>query len=125
MTAGQAIRAARLKAGLSLRGTAAKAGVSPTYLCQVEQDNVAPPTADRLERLAQLVGLEKRDLWRIAGRTPAALEKYAIDLHEALERLATQAEMTDDYAESSGGTLHSAVKQAKAVLEAIANHKEW
>lgn len=34
----------------------------------------------------------------------------------ALERLAVQAELTDDYAEAIGGTLHSAVRRAREII---------
>jgi transcriptional regulator with XRE-family HTH domain len=55
---------------LGLRKFAELVGVSPTYLSQVEQCNVMPPTADRIRRIAELLG-ENADEWiALAGRVP-------------------------------------------------------
>ena len=67
-TFGQFLREKRIKKGFSLRKFAELVGVSPTYLSQVEQDNVDPPTADRVKRMAELLG-ESVDEWTaLAGR---------------------------------------------------------
>jgi transcriptional regulator with XRE-family HTH domain len=59
---GERLRDARVAKGYSLRKFAKEADVSPTYLSQVEQDKVAPPTADRIKRIAELLG-ENVDEW--------------------------------------------------------------
>ena len=67
-TFGQFLREKRVSKGFSLRKFAESVGVSPTYLSQVEQDNVDPPTADRVKRMAELLG-ESIDEWTaLAGR---------------------------------------------------------
>ena len=67
-TFGQLLREKRVEKGFSLRKFAESVGVSPTYLSQVEQDNVDPPTADRVKRMAELLG-ESVDEWTaLAGR---------------------------------------------------------
>ncbi len=67
-TFGQVLREKRVAAGFSLRKFASEVGVSPTYLSQVEQDNVDPPTADRVKRMAELLN-ESIDEWTaLAGR---------------------------------------------------------
>ena len=67
-TFGQLLREKRIAKGFSLRKFAGDVGVSPTYLSQVEQDNVDPPTADRVKRMAELLG-ENIDEWTaLAGR---------------------------------------------------------
>jgi transcriptional regulator with XRE-family HTH domain len=72
-TFGQVLRKARLERKVSLRKFAGQVGVSPTYLSQVEQDNVMPPTADRVKRMAELLG-ENPDEWiGLAGRVPEDL----------------------------------------------------
>jgi len=72
-TFGQALREKRVAKKLSLRKFAELVGVSPTYLSQVEQDNVDPPTADRVKRIAELLG-ENSDEWTaLAGRVPGDL----------------------------------------------------
>ena len=64
---GETLREKRLEKGFSLRKFAQLVGVSPTYLSQVEQGNVDPPTADRVKRMAELLGAApqlKRNTWR-------------------------------------------------------------
>jgi transcriptional regulator with XRE-family HTH domain len=57
----------------SLRKFAELVGVSPTYLSQVEQGNVDAPTAERVKRMAKLLG-ENSDEWiALAGRVPEDL----------------------------------------------------
>jgi HTH-type transcriptional regulator, competence development regulator len=65
---GHALRAKRIEKKFGLRKFAELVGVSPTYLSQVEQCNVMPPTADRVKRMAELLG-ENTDEWiSLAGR---------------------------------------------------------
>ena len=72
---GRLLRDKRLEKGFSLRKFAELAGVSPTYQSQVEQDNVQPPTADRVKRMAEILG-ENPDEWiALAGRVPEDLPK--------------------------------------------------
>lgn len=72
-TFGEALREKRIEKGFSLRKFAQLVGVSPTYLSQVEQGNVDPPTADRAKRMAELLG-ENTDEWTaLAGRVPEDL----------------------------------------------------
>lgn len=54
-TFGQLLREKRTAKGYSLRKFAKEADVSPTYLSQVEQDKVSPPTADRIKRIAEIL----------------------------------------------------------------------
>lgn len=69
-TFGQVLRKSRLAKTYSLRKFAELVGVSPTYLSQVEQDNVDPPTAERVQRMAELLD-ENADEWiSLAGRVP-------------------------------------------------------
>src|SRR5216684_2135921 len=72
-TFGQALREKRIEKGFSLRKFAELVGVSPTYLSQVEQGNVDPPTAERVRRMAELLE-ESADEWSaLAGRVPEDL----------------------------------------------------
>lgn len=65
---GDVLREKRMEKGYSLRKFALLVGISPTYLSQVEQNNVDPPTADRVKRMAELLG-ESVDIWTaLAGR---------------------------------------------------------
>lgn len=72
---GDVLRQTRIAKGFSLRKFAELVGVSPTYLSQVEQGNVDPPTAERVKRMAELLG-ESSDEWiALAGRVPDDLSK--------------------------------------------------
>ncbi len=65
---GVVLREKRMEKGISLRKFAKLVGVSPTYLSQVEQLKVDPPTADRAKRMAEILG-ESVDEWTaLAGR---------------------------------------------------------
>lgn len=67
---GRTLRERRMAKGFSLRKFAELVGISPTYLSQVEQGNVDPPTADRVKRMAELLE-ENPDEWiALAGRVP-------------------------------------------------------
>ena len=76
---GHVLRARRLEMKLSLRKFADLVGVSPTYLSQVEQCNVAPPPADRIRRMAELLASDPNEWILVAGRIPP-------DLHSLLCR---------------------------------------
>lgn len=65
---GEALREKRIEKGFSLRKFALAVGVSPTYLSQVEQMNVDPPTADRVKRMAEILGEDIDEWTALAGR---------------------------------------------------------
>jgi HTH-type transcriptional regulator, competence development regulator len=71
---GKLLRARRLACGFGLREFASLVGVSSTYISQVEQENIDPPTAERVSKIAQILG-ENPDEWiSLAGRVPNDLE---------------------------------------------------
>ena len=72
---GKALREKRLEKKYGLRKFAELVGISPTYLSQVEQCNVSAPTADRVRRMAELLG-ENPDTWiALAGRVSEDLSE--------------------------------------------------
>lgn len=78
-TFGELLREKRIERGFSLRKFAQAVGVSPTYLSQVEQSNVDPPTADRVKRMAELLD-ENVDEWTaLAGRITEDLPEIIHD----------------------------------------------
>lgn len=110
-TFGQVLREARLAKGYSLRKFAEKVGISPTYLSQVEQENVDPPTAERVKRMAELLG-ENADEWiGLAGRVPE-------DLPKIIQKQPT--EMSELLREASGLT----VEQLRKLREEVKKIKE-
>ncbi len=85
---GKMLREKRLAKGYSLRSFAKLVDVSPTYLSQVEQDNVDPPTAERVKRMAEILG-ENVDEWTaLAGRLtedlPGIIHKQPTEMPELL-----------------------------------------
>ena len=85
---GQVLRDKRIEKGYSLRKFAKLVGISPTYLSQVEQMNVDPPTADRVKRMAELLD-ENVDEWTaLAGRLtedlPAIIHEAPTDVPDLL-----------------------------------------
>ncbi len=95
-TFGQLLREKRVAKGYSLRKFAQLVGISPTYLSQVEQGNVDPPTAGRVKRMAELLD-ENPDEWiALAGRVPDDLpaiiqEKVEVpDLLRAVQGLTAE-----------------------------------
>jgi HTH-type transcriptional regulator, competence development regulator len=72
---GQFVRDRRTTKGFSLRKFAELVGVSPTYLSQVEQGNCDPPTAERVRRMAEILGDNVDELTALAGRIPDDLPR--------------------------------------------------
>ncbi len=72
-TFGQVLREKRLEKNFTLRKFAEMVGISPTYLSQVEQDNVDPPTAERVKKMAELLGANSDEWIALAGRVPEDL----------------------------------------------------
>ncbi len=69
---GQVLREAR-EGKYTLRKFAQIVGVSPTDLSQVEQGNVDPPTAERVKRMAEVLGANPDEWTALAGRVPTDL----------------------------------------------------
>lgn len=81
-TFGEQLREARMAKGFSLRKFAKEVDVSPTYLSQVEQNKVAPPTAERVQQIATLLG-ESVDQWmaladRLADELPDLIHRSPV-----------------------------------------------
>ncbi len=64
---GQYLKKLRLDERLSLRDVEAKAGISASYLSQIEQGQKGPPGADILKRMAPVYNVPLRELLRAAG----------------------------------------------------------
>ncbi len=67
---GKVLREKRTAAKISLRQFAEQLGVSATYLSRVEQCSSPPPTAERIEHMASLLGTNPDPLLALAGRIP-------------------------------------------------------
>ena len=85
---GSMIREKRKVKGYTLRKFAGEVGISPTYLSRVEQGKVErPPTAERVQKMAELLG-ENADQWiAIAGRMPTDVSEIIKNEPEAMPAL--------------------------------------
>lgn len=73
---GHRLKRVRIARDLSLRETATKVGVSPTYLSRVENClDPSPPTEKTLRALAEALGDNVDELMQLAGRVPEDVEK--------------------------------------------------
>ncbi len=72
---GTLVREKRTAKGISLRKFAELVGVSATYLSQVEQGNCDPPTAERVRRMAEILGENSDELTPLVGRVPEDLQR--------------------------------------------------
>lgn len=108
---GEVLREKRMAKGISLRKFADQVGVSPTYLSQVEQGNIDPPTAERVRKMAEILGENPDELIALAGRVPE-------DLPKIIQKRPTQ--MPELLREASGLTadqLRQLVEKAKKLKE--------
>jgi len=68
---GERLRRKREGKELGLRETAAKVGISPTYLSRIEtEDERTPPAEDVIRKLAALLSDDFDELMQLAGRVP-------------------------------------------------------
>lgn len=72
ITFGDRLRELRLEAEQyhSLRDFAKKVKLSPTYLSQMENNNVPPPSEEVIEKLAKALNADKYELFSLAGKIP-------------------------------------------------------
>ena len=71
-------------------------GVSPTYLSQVEQEHVMPPTADRVKRMAEILDENADALTALAGRLPDDLPAIIMQHPTQMPELVREAGELDD-----------------------------
>lgn len=71
---GKILRERRLACGFGLREFAQLVGVSSTYISQLEQENIDPPTAERAAKMADILGENSHEWIALAGRVPDDME---------------------------------------------------
>src|SRR5438309_2173108 len=100
MDYGMMIDENRKEAGISLRGLARAAGISPTYLSHIMTGHVPPPKAEKVEKIARALGQEPESHLRAAGRW----EEHAIKNidQSATKRSALELVLAMDEAELEG-----------------------
>lgn len=100
---GEWVRSRRLASGVNQRDLAARAGISRSYLCDIERGRGGQPSLACLDRIAGAMGVDRAELLSAAGflgpSRDAKHEKRVTDLisvyrglsesgQESLERLA-------------------------------------
>lgn len=111
---GQVLREKRMERGHSLRKFAKMVDVSPTYLSQVEQMNVDPPTSDRVRRMAEILG-ENVDEWMaLAGR-------LSVDLPEIIHEEPTA---VPDLLRAVRGLTADEIRRLREVAEQMKDDKK-
>lgn len=86
-TLGQRIKRRRLEKGLTQRELAEAAGITVPYMSKIEADRETP-TDEKLERIANELGLNADELILAAGRVPEdVMERLTADPAKALEFL--------------------------------------
>lgn len=70
---GAFIRRERERKEIGLREMAKKIGVSPTYLSKIERDEFAPPTEEKVRKIAEIIGRDPDELLALAGRVASDL----------------------------------------------------
>jgi transcriptional regulator with XRE-family HTH domain len=59
----------------SLRKFAAAVGISPTFLSKIEKGEFAPPAADKIMKIAELLNLDADDLLALADKVDPKLNE--------------------------------------------------
>jgi transcriptional regulator with XRE-family HTH domain len=72
---GEVLRAARTNASLTLRALAKKLNITPSYICDLENDRRVP-SEDVLGRVASELKLPTEELMALAGRLSHRTERY-------------------------------------------------
>lgn len=83
-TFGSFLTERRIARDITLRGFASRLGISPVYMCNIEKDRRAAPTEDVLEKMAEVLLLnkeEKSELLDLAAKSKNA-PAVALDLPE-------------------------------------------
>ncbi|MCC6909091.1 MAG: helix-turn-helix transcriptional regulator [Phycisphaerales bacterium] len=85
---GTMLREKRLEKGYSLRRFAEMIGVSPTYLSLVETGNADyPPAADRVKKMAELLGADPEQWIALAGRVSEESKEIILDRPDLMPAL--------------------------------------
>ena len=68
------MRREREDQGIGLRQFARQIGVSPTYLSKIERDEFGPPAEDKVNKIADLLDLDRDELLALAGKVATDLK---------------------------------------------------
>jgi transcriptional regulator with XRE-family HTH domain len=74
-TAGQVVREAREKKGISLRQFAGRIGKTPTFVSRFERDDDISPSEETLQTMARVLEIDADDLIFRARKMPADVSR--------------------------------------------------
>ena len=86
-TYGAFTRRVREQKEVGLREFARLLGVSATYVSQVERDELPPPAEARVDKTAELLGIDRDELMALAGKVGTDLEDIIRDKPKATATL--------------------------------------
>lgn len=69
-TFGQKLRDKRRSANISQRELATKVGVDYTYISKLENDRLSPPSAETIEKIAEVLNISPEELLAYAKKIP-------------------------------------------------------
>jgi transcriptional regulator with XRE-family HTH domain len=110
-TLGARLRTARLEAGLTVRELARLAGMNHSYLVKLETDQKDNPSAEKLQRLAEVLEIDASEMLSYIGVEPASTlppatmyfrRKYGMNERDA-EEIANIVDKFRDERKTRGG----------------------
>ncbi|CAN5309509.1 hypothetical protein BH24CHL2_BH24CHL2_1700 [soil metagenome] len=69
------VRSVRTEQAMSQRGLADRAGLSRSYLCDIERGRGSQPSMETLDKLSAALGLSRNELLRAAGMIEGGLDE--------------------------------------------------
>ena len=82
---GNKLKSERRSKGISQRGLAEKIGVDFSYISKVENDRLAPPSAETIEKIADALEISKEELLSASGKIPTNIKEMFSGNMSAIE----------------------------------------
>jgi transcriptional regulator with XRE-family HTH domain len=92
---GDYIRNTRLALKIGLREFALKIGISATYVSKMEVGDYAPPSEERIIKMAEILKLNKDNLLAMAGKISSDLQQIIIEEPELYTAFLRKAKKKD------------------------------
>jgi transcriptional regulator with XRE-family HTH domain len=92
---GEYIRNTRLALKIGLREFAVKIGISATYVSKMEVGDYAPPSEERIVKMAEILKLNKDNLLAMAGKISSDLQQLIIEEPELYTAFLRKAKKKD------------------------------
>jgi transcriptional regulator with XRE-family HTH domain len=96
MTFGERLRQLRLAQHMNQRALAARVGIDFTYLSKIENERMAPPSAETIVKLAQALHASADELLLLANKVPEDIKPVIIQAPLWPAFLRSISDLTDD-----------------------------